>query len=185
MIGNRSNFVGIFGRITDHPEGKLGLVLPLLNTHEYSVLGGPPSFDSITRDTFPSDKVFSTEFCFKICHNIASACQYMHSRGILHGDVYAHNILTKADGDCLLTDFGASTIISDVLSKEECALLEKIEVRAYGCLIDDLLIRIDSAALTTEEDKQQFQQLKKLSIRCLSDPSLRPGFSEIVDLFQH
>ena len=45
----------------------------------------------------------------QIAIGIASAAAYLHTQGIMHGDLYAHNIMTNARGDCLLGDFGAAS----------------------------------------------------------------------------
>ena len=65
-------------------------------------------------------------------------------KGIMHGDLYAHNILCIPDGTPLLTDFGAASFVkgsvgSGLHSSVRSDLLEKLEVRAFGCLVDDLL----------------------------------------------
>ncbi len=36
---------------------------------------------------------------------------HLHGRGISHGDFYAHNILWREDGACLLGDFGAASFL--------------------------------------------------------------------------
>jgi hypothetical protein len=64
--------------------------------------------------------------------------------GISHGDVYGHNIMTRADGAALLGDFGAATIYRSAAAGEgvgaETALqLQRIEVRALGVLMLELL----------------------------------------------
>ncbi len=38
---------------------------------------------------------------------------HLHGRGISHGDFYAHNILWREDGACLLGDFGAASFLPD------------------------------------------------------------------------
>lgn len=62
--------------------------------------------DTITRDTFPLKKIFSLSFIFNVLIGIASACIHLHQRkyrSIMHGDLYAHNILVQSDGTPLLT----------------------------------------------------------------------------------
>ncbi|EOG7787365.1 lipopolysaccharide kinase InaA family protein [Vibrio fluvialis] len=36
-------------------------------------------------------------------HN--SGCRHLHQQGVMHGDLYAHNILITSSGDALLTDW--------------------------------------------------------------------------------
>jgi serine/threonine protein kinase len=76
-------------------------------------------------------------------HNRATALTLARA-GISHGDVYGHNIMTRADGAALLGDFGAATIYRSAAAGEgagaETALqLQRIEVRALGVLMLELL----------------------------------------------
>ena len=55
---------------------------------------------------------------------------------ITHGDLYAHNILYKEDdGKAKLTDFGAASVVD----LEHLEKFEKLEVLAYGYLLEELL----------------------------------------------
>jgi serine/threonine protein kinase len=167
----------MIGQVKNHPEGKLAILLPLLDTSEYTVLGNPPSFDSITRDTYPTDKVFSSDFVLAVLKGISSAAVHLHQCGILHGDLYAHNILSKQNGNVLLTDFGAASLVSDVFDKEIAGKLEKIEVRAFGCLIDDLMSRIN---VSTGSQQHILEELRQLQNVCMLDSvDSRPTFREI------
>lgn len=40
--------------------------------------------------------------------DVASALAYMHRHCVAHGDVYAHNMLARADGHTVLCDYGAA-----------------------------------------------------------------------------
>lgn len=62
----------------------------------YRALGGPPSLDTITRDVYPDSARFGGEAIREIAISISSALAHAHSRGIAHGDLYAHNILCAA-----------------------------------------------------------------------------------------
>ena len=72
------NFVGALGVVHGAPQQQLGLVLPLI-ARTYTILGGPPSFASVTRDTFPADKKFSLAFILKLLLQVASACWHLHT----------------------------------------------------------------------------------------------------------
>lgn len=175
-IGNHPNFIGVYGRLVHHPEGKIGMILPLLDTKDYYVLGKPPSFDSITRDIY--DTTFALDFIYNIALNTARACEHLHSVEIIHGDVYAHNLLTKSDGSAILTDFGAATYLLDKFNTAERTKIKNIEVRAYGCLLDDLLSRIDQN--TVVERLERYTSLQQLRDECMSgDIISRPSFYEI------
>jgi serine/threonine protein kinase len=58
----------------------------------------------------------------------------LHRQGITHGDLYGHNILWNAQGDCLLGDFGAASFHATTDTLETRAL-QRIEVRAFGVLL--------------------------------------------------
>lgn len=144
-------------------------MLPLLDSSptSYQILGNPPSFETCTRDTFVEGVQFSYERIFHILLSIASACTHLHAStqcntaGIMHGDLYAHNILVhQSTGHALLTDFGAASFkpsyssntttsptTGTTTNSEESLRLEQLEVRAFGCLIEDLWQRADSSTL--------------------------------------
>lgn len=168
----------VIGRISEHPEGKDALVFPLLPEGEYIILGNPPSFDSITRDTFPNDKKLSISEINQILHDICQAAMHLHSCGIMHGDLYAHNILSKSCGKSLLTDFGAASFTKGVFGEKsvESKLLEQIEVRAFGNLADDLL----RLCAVEERLHQDYSLIKNLVQQCTVDNvEQRPSFCQI------
>jgi predicted unusual protein kinase regulating ubiquinone biosynthesis (AarF/ABC1/UbiB family) len=153
--------------------------VPLLNTAEFRVLGGPPSFDSITRDTYMENQRFQIGFTLKLLKSIVSACEYLHSMGIMHGDVYAHNVLTNTGGDALLTDFGASSFLLECFSPEDRLLLEKMEVRAFGCLVEDLMTRIPS----NEQNDDFITRLNNILQKCTNPQvSDRPTFFKLREI---
>lgn len=135
--GNHEGLSQLIGQITDHPEGKKGVVMELMDKRFYN-LGLPPSFESCTRDVFTNCKPISAAQAVKIANTIASAACHLHSLGIMHGDLYAHNTLIDEDGNTLLSDFGAASFY-DVTNTETAKTTERIEVSAFGCLLDDLL----------------------------------------------
>jgi serine/threonine protein kinase len=139
----------VLGRTINAPNGQLGLVMPLIPC-EYAILGGPPSFESVTRDTFEAGKSFTLKEVVRILSGVSSVCAHLHGRGISHGDIYAHNILVTGHGKPLLSDFGASYFYSrapdnvddKIGSRTISASIEAFEVRAFGCLMEDLLDRV-------------------------------------------
>jgi hypothetical protein len=101
---------------------------------------------------------------------IASACRHLHARGINHGDLYAHNILWEETGESLLGDFGAAAFYPD---EETGQVLQRIEVRAFGILLGELLA-------CCEGDEGETAALRELQTRCVQgDVASRPGFAEI------
>lgn len=157
----------MLGRLSEAPTSQLGLVLPLLDTSRsaYQILGNPPSFETITRDTFPAGTSFCTRFVLSVLRGIASAGDHLHSagsrgRGIIHGDLYAHNILVHSETlHPLLTDLGAASF-KTAFGATESLRLEQIEVRAFGCLIDDLLAHWDDQDGVVVDLKEKLFQLR-------------------------
>jgi Protein tyrosine and serine/threonine kinase/Leucine rich repeat len=174
--GGHPHLVGALGKIGDCPGDRSGLILSLIPP-DYQNLGNPPSLDSCTRDTYAVNTSFSIETVLRIAIGIASAAAHLHAQGIMHGDLYAHNILVNASGHPLLGDFGAASSY-DLSDKIAGAALERLEVRAFGCLLEDLLDR--AQVPSAEVDKLTFDRLNKLQQDCLQPISAaRPLFIEI------
>ena len=172
--GAHPNLIPVAGKIIEHPEGVSGLVMPLIDPH-FKNLAGPPSLDSCTRDSYPDGMRFPFAHALSMAQGIASAAEHLHEQGIMHGDLYAHNMLWNGLGDCLLGDFGAASFIPRNDAQTSLAL-QRIEVRAFSCLLQELLERCD----TQPELADNSAQLKELQQRCgQADVAARPIFSEI------
>jgi hypothetical protein len=171
MAGKHPGLVNLVGQITGHPEGKKGLVMDLIPPVFYN-LGMPPSMETCTRDVFKPGLKLSAKSLFKIAGTVAAVAAQLHANGIMHSDMYAHNILTDNDGNALFSDFGASCFYD----KNDAAVapwLERIEVRAFGYLLDDLINLRD-------ENTTALQRLRKLRDECLAtEIAARPSFKLI------
>ena len=165
--GTHPALTGALGRLDGHPDGAQGLLLRLLPPH-WRALAGPPSPASCSRDVYDPDLRFSPEAALKISRALTDAVAHLHGRGLLHGDVYAHNTLWDAGtGAAVLSDFGAASALP---SGEEGAALARIEVRAVGILIDEVLDRCEAPP----------QGLRALAEACTQpDPSRRPGLAAV------
>jgi serine/threonine protein kinase len=175
--GGHPHLVGALGKIGGLPDNRSGLILSLIPP-DYQNLGNPPSLDSCTRDTYAAGTSFSVAAILRIAIGMASAAAHLHAQGIMHGDLYAHNILVNREDDrALLGDFGAASSY-DRNDPIAGAALERLEVRAFGCLLEDLLDR----AQVPEADVQKLSldKLDKLRQDCLqTSPDVRPLFREI------
>ncbi|EEF26631.1 leucine-rich repeat-containing protein 2, lrrc2, putative [Ricinus communis] len=140
--GAHPNLIPILGHVEDHPDGAHGLVMSLIQP-AFGNLAGPPSLDSCTRDVYADDKRFRLDEALRIARGIASAAAQLHAHGILHGDLYGHNILHDAHGNTLLGDFGAASFYDPAGPQADA--LQTLEVRAFGNLLEELLDRADSA----------------------------------------
>ena len=168
--GRHPNLVGVRARVEGHPEGREALLLDLIPSG-YSNLGAPPSRESCTRDVFASGHVLSASSVRRMAAGIGSLLSHLHEREIAHGDLYAHNILVDRDGHALLGDFGAASFLSGLAPREQDGF-RRIEARASGCLLDDLL--------GLASDEPGLADLSRLRDRCLSEtPSDRPSSADL------
>jgi len=175
--GSHPNLITVLGKIEGHPDNANGLVMSLVEA-SYRNLAGPPSFASCTRDVYADDFRLSLSEGLCIAFGIASVAEQVHAKGIMHGDLYAHNILLGQDGHALLGDFGAACF--KPADAAQSLALEKIEVRAFGYLLEELLERCESEA-TTSATFATLSHLRALRDACLhTDATLRPVFTEIV-----
>ena len=170
--GIHPNLIAATGKIIGHPDGTKGLVMPLVDT-SFKNLASPPSLDSCTRDIYPAGTKFSLITALAMAQGIAAAAEHLHDMGILHGDLYAHNMLWNGQGDCLLGDFGAASFITD---ERQALPLQRIEVRAFGCFLEELLER----CIALPESQAAIEALWKLQRRCgQPEVEARPLFAEI------
>jgi len=93
----------------------------------------------------------------------------------MHGDLYAHNILIDRDCHTLMGDFGAASFYDHAGAGDA---YERLEVRAFGALLEDLLLRVEPHEESLHPEK--IRGLWGLVHRCMSeDVQQRPLFSEI------
>ena len=165
-VKKHENLINVIAKISG--ADREGLLLEYIPT-EFKNLGNPPNFDTCTRDTYEDDLAFSVEAIHKISSSIASVATHMHEAHLMHGDLYAHNILINSQSKCYLGDFGAASFYD---SGEDA--YEKLEVRAYGCLLEDLLQRC------SDIDSKIYKSLDSLKIKCLSvNLQERPFFKDM------
>ncbi len=172
--GAHPGLIPVRGKISGHPEGTPGLVMALI-APTFRNLAGPPSLESCTRDVYPEGTVFGLETVLNIALNIATVAEHLHAQGVMHGDLYAHNILRDEQGNCLLGDFGAATFIPRQ-DERLAESLQRIETRAFACLLEELLGRCTAP----REPQHIVAALRDLQYRCdqpLTDA--RPLFAEI------
>ena len=171
--GPYPGLIPVLGRVRNHPEATPGLVLELVDAG-FGNLAGPPSLQSCTRDVYADDARWTPQTALRMARGLASAVARLHARGILHGDLYGHNILWNGRGDALLGDFGAASFLPRDNAASSQAL-QRIESRAFGCLVEELAERCEPVDAATQA------LLAQIRARCLDDdPAARPLFDEIV-----
>ena len=161
-------------RLTGHPAKAQGLLMPLIPSGHIN-LAGPPSLHSCTRDIYPQGFSLTAPMAMHIASDVASAVAHLHQRGVMHGDLYAHNILIDpVHGQARLGDFGAATRLpSD--QPELCRRLLALEVRAFGCLLEEL-----AHHTAVQDSRPGTQALHALAQACLCPtPGARPTLADM------
>lgn len=171
--GTHPNLIALHGEVQNHPSGVKGLVMSFIAS-EWRNLAGPPSLESCTRDMYTSGKCFALADVLGIAKAIASAARHLHRRGIMHGDLYGHNILHAGEGQALLGDFGAASLFDPAALHAKP--LQRLEVRAFACLLEELIERCTvPAALHII-----LERLQHLKTACMNEAMAeRPLFEEI------
>jgi len=166
-------------RLTGHPAQAQGLLMPLIPSAHVN-LAGPPSLDSCTRDVYPSGFKLSAVLALSIARDVADALAHLHQRGVMHGDVYAHNIqIDPLQGQARLGDFGAATRLPTDRPELRKSLLA-LEVRALGCLLQELAL-----AAQAQAHHPAVQALQNMAQLCLSEqPRQRPSVMEVAQALQ-
>ena len=126
-------------------------------------LAGPPSFDSCTRDVYAPTLRMDAGTVWALARQVAGAMAQLHARGVVHGDLYAHNLLHTGQR-AWLSDLGAAAF----LPPDQPALhagLRALDVRAFGVLLDECLARSEPA------DAAVLSPLATLRHRCLQAAS--------------
>ncbi|KAB1072257.1 leucine-rich repeat-containing protein kinase family protein [Methylobacterium planeticum] len=169
--GRHPHLTGALGQVTGHPEAAHGLLMPLL-PDTWRVLAGPPSLASCSRDVYDPGLRLAPRAAISIARATAAAAAHLHAGRILHGDLYAHNILWDGGaGEAVLSDFGAASVLP---AGPAAADLERIETRAWGLLLGELLDHC-----TTEPDRSV--ALRALEGACIEpDPRARPRMAEVL-----
>ena len=171
--GSHANLIRVAGPLAERADAAPGLLLELIDP-AFQPLAGPPSLASCTRDCYPSGRRFGVDEALHIASGVASAVAHLHERGILHGDLYAHNLLVNPAGDCLLGDFGAASFFDPASASGQA--LQRIEARAFGCLLEELLQHCPA-----DEQLDHQQRLRQLQEQCLVEQvGQRPDFAALV-----
>ena len=178
--GEHPNLISMHGKISGHPSKTNALVLALMDAR-FRNLAAPPSLESCTRDIYPDDTAFTLRSAIRIAQGIAAVARHLHERGIMHGDLYAHNIMYGEQGEAILGDFGAASFF-DTGNLRQAEALQRIEVRAFGCLLEELIARCNMPS----DSLHLLHQLVDLQERCAQEKiTVRPLFAEIHQVLEN
>ena len=174
-MGSHTHLIDVLACVTKHPEGKDVLMLELI-PKSYFNLGLPPTLKTCSRDVYVDGFSLTFTHILKILKGMAEAALHMHTRGIMHGDFYAHNIMIDKEANAILGDFGGASYFEPKETNTRNAL-ERLEVRAFGCLIEELLILCKN----DDHDSLKKEALLILQHKC-TNPQVkeRPLFKEVV-----
>ena len=165
---------GALGRLAGHPQGLAGLVMPLMPEGLHA-LAGPPSLASCSRDVYAPALRLPGTAALRLLTDAAQALAHLHAHGVLHGDVYAHNLLWRpATGQAVLSDFGAA--LRWPAAQAACwPQAQRLEVLAFGHLLEEVLAHLDDTAeATLAPALRHWQQ------RCADrHPARRPLMGEV------
>lgn len=107
-----------------------------------------------------------------MARSIVDAAQHLHARSLMHGDLYAHNLLWNGQGGLWLGDFGAATLLPATLEPAQRQAFERLEVLAFGLLLQEWLARCEAAP----------DALIDLRDACLNaDVASRPLFADLAE----
>jgi len=134
VIGDHPQVIGMRAIISGHPQGAEGFTMPLLSG-DFRRLAGPPSFETCTRDVYADNQRFTREQAAAIAHRIGAALAHLHAHGVVHGDVYAHNVLWDGQDDARLGDFGAASLLPPGTFRDAAM---RCDLRALGHLVVEL-----------------------------------------------
>jgi len=168
-IGDQPAVIKTIGEIKAAPNHQKALIMQLIQP-DFKKLGLPPNFETCYRDTFTNEAKFSLDFISKLLFEVSHTCAMLQTKGITHGDLYAHNILVNQAGQIFLADFGAASFST----QPESTIKASIEVAAFGYLITDLLAHCETIATL------KYQALNQIADQCLNHiPQNRPSFATL------
>jgi len=173
QAGEHKNLIKVIAKIMSKEQ--LALIMELIPARFYN-LGLPPSLVTCTRDTFPNEATLEVTDIVKIAFNMADALRHLHEKNVSHGDIYAHNTMVDKEANMLFGDFGAASDLN-VLPERQQIAMQAIEVRAFGCLLDDLLPLSHHAKKT-----HHYDELLNIKNNCMQETTFnRPTFIAIVE----
>ena len=183
-VGDHNALIKVIGQLDQQDKDQTsGIIMELIDSEFYN-LGLPPSLSTCTRDTFDQGVCFTPKDIYKVGSQLLDGLCHLHEQGISHGDIYAHNTMINADYDLLFGDFGAATNLMTLPDTQQQAM-ERIEVRAWCCVLDDML-NLASKKLADQKERQKeaqdeaLEEAQEQSIYVLLKDIIAQGMQEDV-----
>jgi Leucine-rich repeat (LRR) protein len=163
------NLIKVLARVSE----PLGIIMEYVDG---APMAEKPNSESLLRCRWEEGVSFSLDYVLTVAAGLSSALEAMHSKGVIHGDVYAHNVLADAQGNIVLCDYGAAFYCP----RAAAAAYEGHEGKAFGLLLRDLLTRMDIGFDGMEAALDVQKQLLLLVQQCTTgNPTERPRMSAI------
>jgi len=178
VAGTHDNLIGAYGTIDNAPGGQQGMVMPLIPSR-FEKLAHPPNLQTLTRDVYQNPELLPQTFIAQCLKDVATGLAHLHQQGVMHGDVYAHNILTDSkSGKSFLGDFGAASTYERGANNRS---REQVDVRAFGYLVSELMAYDNPKSSISIS----YVKLKYIEEACLRDvPTARPTFKDVTSLLE-
>lgn len=88
---------------------------------------------------------------WRFIRDVAAGLEYLHSKNILHRDIKPDNILSDADGNFLITDFGVSTKMKSTLRRNSTRMMSSGDVTGtIGYMAPELFTKTPEAVKATD-----------------------------------
>jgi hypothetical protein len=178
LAGRHPQLCSAMALLSEHPEGTPGLLLPLLPPNLVR-LAGPPSLSSCTRDLYANSLQLNPSVTLRVARDVAQALAHLHGRRLLHGDLYAHNILwDPSSGEAILSDLGAACPMPTRSDERQLQKLFALDTRAFGVLLDELMQRTQPSSGATAHDP--LDKCRQVTQACLNpQASQRPTLVDV------
>ena len=101
------------------------------------IASGRPNMASVLRCRYDAGAPMPYARAHGACVSVARALSYLHAIGVVHGDVYGHNVVEDGAGHAVLCDFGAS-FRSPANAPALAAAFAKMDVRAAAIFMAEM-----------------------------------------------
>ncbi|KAK3305168.1 uncharacterized protein B0T15DRAFT_396189 [Chaetomium strumarium] len=161
----RDSLPTVIGRIQGHPE------------EDRTTFHGGIVTEPIP-DRFWLSRMIPTRRALQMLTGLANAMAHLHARGIAHGHVVSECIFANTgDAHAVLGNFSSSTVYGLGLPQGQRRSIEKLEVRAFGLLIEKLRRHLD-----VRDEPAVWIALGGLQSLCANQPvNDRPTFARVVE----